>query len=238
MSEDRIKQMADLLCKADGVDPDATSAIWGSNRGYLTNREVQMTRAKNLHNAGLTIISVNPDLAAILDLARCMCAVEFEQEKLGELTDERWQQMVDAWYAADHPEWTATRVDRLLQLSRAVYMEMRGAMGTNYYHVTESVPGCEHCGRGPETNQEHIGKQSAGWSFGFCGLKHTSWEQWKAALQEKGEIRDEYGRLIPLEVFVQLIEDTKGRKNHSETYPNSNTWCDAEGHSFTKGEFG
>ena len=51
--------------------------------------------------------------------AQAACAVEFEIEGIGVLTDERWREMFLAWQQAERPEWTATRVDRLMKQIRA-----------------------------------------------------------------------------------------------------------------------
>lgn len=41
-------------------------------------------------------------------------------------------------------------------------------MGTNYYiRTTEGADYCEHCGRGEQYKEIHIGKSSMGWQFSF-----------------------------------------------------------------------
>lgn len=86
-------------------------------------------------------------------------------------------------------------------------------MGTNFYYRHAS---CDSCGRYEET---HVGKRSAGWSFGFRGYRHEledearpdwgyvtsspfgfpvlSRADWrKVFVEHPGELRDEYGETI------------------------------------------
>lgn len=83
--------------------------------------------------------------------------------------------------------------------------------------------------------QIHIGMTAGGWEFMFQGYRFegapdeevtvgpglsvcmnlealsfnvTSWEAWKALLQEGGEVVDEYGSVWPLAQFLTLVEET------------------------------
>lgn len=110
-------------------------------------------------------------------------------------------------------------------------------MGTNYYHI-ENV--CEHCGRGDEG--EHIGKSSAGWTFSFQGTPEIrSYADWLARLEAGGIIRNEYGDVVTLDEFKELVEAERGAKlNHThysdEHHPGVDVWLDDDGHSFSGGE--
>ncbi len=119
-------------------------------------------------------------------------------------------------------------------------------MGTNYYHRTNI---CSCCGR---YDENHIGKSSGGWTFGFHGEKEwdldlnplgvvASLSDWKLRL-EKGKIFDEYGVEISLEDFLKLVESKKDAKlNHTEYcrehHPSEKCWLDDDGNSFAEGEF-
>lgn len=87
-------------------------------------------------------------------------------------------------------------------------------MGTNY---TWTFGACGHCGRSDEM---HVGKSSAGWSFSFRAWPHRLWSEdhpedgydpaspvgfpvlsradWRRVFTEHpGELRNEYGDAIP-----------------------------------------
>jgi len=120
-------------------------------------------------------------------------------------------------------------------------------MGTNYYQRTDI---CDHCNRFKE---KHIGKSSMGWQFSFRGYNGMedqptirSFEDWKKQLQSDGEIFDEYGREIPFEEFVAMVEEKKDEPKNTNHYDyckaeadnhgwdvNMN-WKDQEGHSFCR----
>jgi hypothetical protein len=112
-------------------------------------------------------------------------------------------------------------------------------MGKNYYWTPDPCPTCGH----GETI--HIGKSSAGWQFSFHGTDDIrSWENWQAILAGKGTIADEYGVELTLDEFRSVVEDRGGGLlNHHDycavRYPNSfwSGWKDAEGYSFSPGEF-
>jgi hypothetical protein len=133
-------------------------------------------------------------------------------------------------------------------------------MGTNYY-LHYNI--CKCCSRSDEI---HIGKSSGGWTFSFQGyrangtyyteikdkdekeLKIESYKDWLSFLERmiaKGsEIRDEYNEKISLDKFKELVERKKDEKfNHTKycmvEHPSSmkDLWLDAEGHSFSDGDF-
>ena len=128
-------------------------------------------------------------------------------------------------------------------------------MGTNYYLKSAA---CPHCGR-RDSDELHIGKSSAGWSFSFHGYD-KSWEtevtirsckDWREFLEKKTkdgshEIVDEYGRSEPLEKFWNFVEakrkgesnhTTYVRQNHPGEYHTSQCWLDDDGCSFNGGDF-
>lgn len=117
-------------------------------------------------------------------------------------------------------------------------------MGTNYYVTTRP---CNHCARYDQ--KLHIGKSSFGWSFMFRGYKALDlvcWQQWKHYLQDK-HIRDEYGREMIYDIFVEMIETYKHpdfvnpitqTQNQTALRLNSeHDWTDEQGYSFTSQEF-
>jgi hypothetical protein len=83
-------------------------------------------------------------------------------------------------------------------------------MGTNY---TLYYNKCKCCKRSDEL---HIGKSSAGWKFLF--RKHSgkaeNIQQWKE-LTAKGEIIDEYGRLVTNDWFWDLVENKQKESRHT-----------------------
>lgn len=121
-------------------------------------------------------------------------------------------------------------------------------MGTNYYHRTNI---CPHCDR---YDENHIGKSSGGWTFGFHGEREkepefnslggvvVSFEDWKTRFKD-GKIFDEYGDEISVEKFINLVETKRDAKlNHTEYCVEqhsrtSENWLDDEENSFTEGEF-
>jgi hypothetical protein len=126
-------------------------------------------------------------------------------------------------------------------------------MGTNYYAA------------GDDGEALHVGKSSAGWSFSFhgiteCGL--VTWAAWREYLQTHA-LRDEYGKTVSLADLEVLVESKRSGLNHTRIFrtpraqltpeeraqlsPHSNPrfdvlyaqtlWQDADGHSFSSGEF-
>lgn len=81
-------------------------------------------------------------------------------------------------------------------------------MGTNYYYESSGGDRCEHCGRGDDAEQLHIGKSSAGWMFPLCIYPErniNSLEDWKRVWASGGQIRDEYGEFVSVDEMVFII---------------------------------
>jgi len=115
-------------------------------------------------------------------------------------------------------------------------------MGTNFYAVYNK---CSHCGR---EDRLHIGKRSGGWEFGFQAhdepeLKSAT--QYRVWLRASGAvIYDEYGETWSLPDFWEAVGETRqpGALNHCDYVKehyicDDNTFKDAEGWSFTPGDF-
>lgn len=132
-------------------------------------------------------------------------------------------------------------------------------MGTNYYLRHKPCPIC-----GSIKNEIHIGKSSCGWQFDFRGYKSENIVSYKDWLEEfnneKKEIVDEYGIIVPLEEFRYCVErherkemlnhsniahrvpqndkEKKYMKEHTAPYYNAELyWKDNEGYSFYGGGF-
>lgn len=113
-------------------------------------------------------------------------------------------------------------------------------MGTNYYH--ENGEGrCAACGRvcASCSPAEHIGKSGAGWQFSFHATEtERCFQDWRRRLEAGGVIRDEYGNPIPLARFLAMVEDKRTEpRNHGALYSHYGDYVDAEGYSFSPGEF-
>ena len=109
-------------------------------------------------------------------------------------------------------------------------------MGTNYYWR----PACDVCGCTHERPpREHIGKSSAGWTFGFHATDNIrSVSDWRDVLNGAGTIVDEYGEHYEPEEFWAMVEARRSSpNNHSVLYPRDGTFLDADGNSFSEGEF-
>lgn len=120
-------------------------------------------------------------------------------------------------------------------------------MGTNYYHRTNI---CEHCGH---YDQHHIGKSSAGWTFSFHGEKDPdpetnplggvveSYADWLERLKAGGKIFNEYEEEVTLPEFMLTVDRKRDEPNNHtdamQTSDSARNWHDAEGHSFSEGEF-
>jgi hypothetical protein len=125
-------------------------------------------------------------------------------------------------------------------------------MGCNYYHRTNI---CEGCGR---YDEQHIGKNSAGWTFSFQGYYEDndpdddestppataihSYRDWLRVLEAGGKIYNEYGERVTLEEFKELVEDRRTAPHNHTTYcqihhPTDDCWLDEEGHSFSSADF-
>lgn len=92
-------------------------------------------------------------------------------------------------------------------------------MGTNYF--VDSKP-CESCGH--SRTSLHIGKCSYGWSFSFQGYPEDdimSYEHWLKEMENPNRvIRDEYGEVMSLADFKDMVEQKKGDKNHARIFKN------------------
>ena len=118
-------------------------------------------------------------------------------------------------------------------------------MGTNYYHERELCDKCHN------SESEHIGKSSAGWTFTFHATDEIkSWAQWQERLASGGRIVDEYGTEHSLDDLRTLVANKQkpwGKNgepplNHTvemrqDRYASQGNFLDPEGHSFSEGEF-
>lgn len=128
-------------------------------------------------------------------------------------------------------------------------------MGTNYYYRYKN---CECCNRYVEL---HIGKSSIGWTFSFHAiregeienmpsLKIESYKDWLKLYDDiNGEIYNEYGEIISIKQFKELVKNKMKEKlthtiycqnsknTYDKIYANENYFLDSEGHSFSYGEF-
>jgi hypothetical protein len=117
-------------------------------------------------------------------------------------------------------------------------------MGTNYYHERELCDKCHN------SEREHIGKSSAGWTFSFHATETIrSYRDWIAELETGGRIVDEYGDEISLDDFKLMVErktlpwgkDGRPPLVHAiEAQKHDwgqHNFRDPEGHSFSEGEF-
>jgi hypothetical protein len=118
-------------------------------------------------------------------------------------------------------------------------------MGTNYYHDRDVCPTCNR-----PAESVHIGKSSMGWTFSFHGTPETrSYRKWLDVLEAGGLIRNEYGEVVTLDAFKALVESKRNEKHNHTTYCRLDSspdiqrygwmdcWLDAEGHSFSEGDF-
>lgn len=84
-------------------------------------------------------------------------------------------------------------------------------MGTNYYHK-DYAGACPTCGQGAA--EKHIGKSSAGWTFGLHVYPEdgiNSRLDWFTRLLDGGVIEDEYGQPLSVEDFMLVIDARTGR---------------------------
>lgn len=133
-------------------------------------------------------------------------------------------------------------------------------MGTNFY-----VDDSPRFKTSFAKHRFHIGKNSAGWEFGFrawsksskFGKEIRSWAQWKEHIMHIGFVYDEYGNLIDADTFIELVEKTRIPYrhiftndimmpfshydycviHHPEHISSENEWKDDEGWSFSATEF-
>lgn len=126
-------------------------------------------------------------------------------------------------------------------------------MGTNYYHEKPLVSAhpCPCCGKrlhcedcDPNEGRTHIGKSSSGWTFTFHATDTIrSYADWLKVLEAGGEIVNEYGDVLPLADFKELVERKRtAKRNHTiycrNAYPGlGGNFLDPDGHSFSEGEF-
>lgn len=124
-------------------------------------------------------------------------------------------------------------------------------MGTNFY-LRQTA--CSGCGR---FDEHHIGKRSAGWSFGFHGYRPDedathplgpvrSRADWVRAVGVfDGSVVDEYGRVVddPVAWLAGLeapsLTQQRWEQDHMGPFyrPSERDWRDAEGFRFYDGEF-
>lgn len=114
-------------------------------------------------------------------------------------------------------------------------------MGTNFFWRVESVAACAHCGRDADVDKHHIGKSSMGWTFTFAAcadLGVASFADWQRVFAAgDGMIVDEYGETWTTDDFIQKVHGkATAAHNHAREYPQG-SYLDADGHSFTTGEF-
>jgi hypothetical protein len=120
-------------------------------------------------------------------------------------------------------------------------------MSTNYYLEDK----CTHCGR---SDQIHLGKSSAGWTFTFRGDKENGivdFASWLKRIDDCLEnqshiIVNEYGDPVIRYELLELIDSKKNEKNnhalyvekeYSESFSPFKDWTDSGGNSFTDCEF-
>lgn len=87
-------------------------------------------------------------------------------------------------------------------------------MGTNYYLRTDDK----------EEVDQHIGKNSRGWVFGFNGQVHKTYDDWVKALLAMTPnqiIVDEYGNVHSTEDFIETVQDTLKPWGRSRKQPAS-----------------
>jgi hypothetical protein len=90
-------------------------------------------------------------------------------------------------------------------------------MGTNYYWMWKIDQICSTCGhRSEQETRQHIGKSSAGWTFGLhvypsAGI-HTleAWIHVISVEYMNGHIENEYGKVISLEKMLITIINRQG----------------------------
>ncbi len=102
-------------------------------------------------------------------------------------------------------------------------------MGTNYYWFKEDK--CKCCKR--EYPAIHIGKSSAGWVFALHvypeeGLHNL--EDWKLRWATKDSyIEDEYGRVIDIEMMLEIITNRIWKGDLLRRNPMDNDFCVGRG---------
>lgn len=106
-------------------------------------------------------------------------------------------------------------------------------MGTNYY-LRKAV--CSKCGRCSQ--EEHIGKSSAGWTFTFHATYNIKSEKgWREATKS-GQIYDEYNRKITYKKFWEHVDSKRNEpNNHAKFSKEGRSYLDNEGNSFSPYDF-
>ncbi len=118
-------------------------------------------------------------------------------------------------------------------------------MGTNYYLERELCDKCHN------SEREHIGKASVGWTFSFQATDAIrSYRDWLAEFEKGGRIVNEYGEEISVRAFQKMVEaktqpwrDGSPPKNHAAEFMHrgdsyaQTQFLDPEGHSFSEGDF-
>jgi hypothetical protein len=123
-------------------------------------------------------------------------------------------------------------------------------MGTNYYWRDSP---CGHCNRFEEI---HVGKRSAGWSFGFRGYRSespvgfavASRSHWRQVFANRpGVLVNEYGEQEqePVIWLANLEPPSSAQRVWEESYdargpwshPDEREWRDTEGFRFYDGDF-
>ena len=130
-------------------------------------------------------------------------------------------------------------------------------MGCNYYFTLKrnkkaeleaKISPVEKMFYSVEENPLHIGKSSLGWTFSF--QKTEYYKSYKEILdfykKHKKEIRivDEYGKTIPIDEFMELVEYKREEPNNHyyymrKEYPGDDygDYLDEEGNSFSELDF-
>lgn len=122
-------------------------------------------------------------------------------------------------------------------------------MGTNYYMINKKVKEVIDKEYPLDTmedlhetmigiNSVHLGKSSAGWKMLLRSnpLIADCFKAWKYILGSgKYEIYDEYDKLIPVENFIELVEQKQHLKSHVGI--GVDVYVDDEGYEFHNEEF-
>ena len=135
-------------------------------------------------------------------------------------------------------------------------------MGTNFYWHDDALVcknACEHCAN---TSVIHVGKRSAGWSFGFRGWphllvdeEHPDWgfvtespfgfpvmsrSDWRKVFARPGRLVSEYGdeQIDPPVWLDLLVPPSLAEIRHENELSGGHVWHrDAEGFRVTTREF-
>ena len=109
-------------------------------------------------------------------------------------------------------------------------------MSTNFYIKKKIYPDCEHCGRGEEFEEIHIGKRGGGYAFTHSP-EFTNFKLWEKYLNEnKDNIYNEYDENIDIAEMLSIMKD-KGVNEVKDTLQfkwKDYMYLDAEGYLFMK----